>query len=98
MAYETILVDVEDHVALITLDRPEALNALNSQLLGELGQALAAADKDKNVRSIIITGSEKAFAAGADIKAIHDTRWQMLQSTTFRQKEAAQSPALTRAR
>ena len=72
MAYETILVDVEDHVALITLDRPEALNALNSQLLGELGQALAAADKDKNVRAIIITGSEKAFAAGADIKEMAD--------------------------
>ncbi len=68
MAYETILVDIEDHVALITLNRPKALNALNAQLLGELGQALAAADKDKNVRAIIITGSEKAFAAGADIK------------------------------
>lgn len=68
MAYETILVDVEDHVAMITLNRPEALNALNAQLLGELGKALAAADKDKSVRAIIITGSEKAFAAGADIK------------------------------
>ena len=68
MAYETILVDTEDHVTLITLNRPEALNALNAQLLGELGKALAAADKDKKVRAIIITGSEKAFAAGADIK------------------------------
>ncbi len=68
MAYETILVDTEDHVTLITLNRPEALNALNAQLLNELGQALAAADKDKKVRAIIITGSEKAFAAGADIK------------------------------
>ncbi len=68
MAYETILVEVEDHVALITLNRPEALNALNSQLLQELGTALGAADKDRNVRAIIITGSAKAFAAGADIK------------------------------
>jgi len=68
MAYETILVDIENHVMLITLNRPEALNALNAQLLGELGNALATADKDKNVRAIIITGSEKAFAAGADIK------------------------------
>lgn len=68
MAYETILVDTDDHVTLITLNRPEALNALNAQLLHELGQALAAADADKNVRAIIITGSEKAFAAGADIK------------------------------
>ncbi|MBL1437128.1 MAG: enoyl-CoA hydratase [Rhodobacteraceae bacterium] len=72
MAYETILVDTEDHVTMITLNRPEALNALNAQLLGELGQALAAADADKNVRAIIITGSEKAFAAGADIKEMAD--------------------------
>ncbi len=68
MAYETILVDTDDHVTLITLNRPKALNALNARLLGELGKALAAADADKNVRAIIITGSEKAFAAGADIK------------------------------
>ncbi|MEE9453635.1 MAG: enoyl-CoA hydratase [Paracoccaceae bacterium] len=67
MAYETILTDIEDHVGLITLNRPKALNALNSQLLGELGQALSAMQADKNVRCIIITGSEKAFAAGADI-------------------------------
>jgi enoyl-CoA hydratase len=72
MAYETILVDTDDHVTLITLNRPEALNALNAQLLGELGKALAAADADKNVRAIIITGSEKAFAAGADIKEMAD--------------------------
>ena len=72
MAYETILVDTEDHVTLITLNRPEALNALNAQMLGELGQALAAADADKNVRAIIITGSEKAFAAGADIKEMSE--------------------------
>lgn len=68
MAYETILVNVDDHVATITLNRPDALNALNSQLLTELGKALGEADKDKSVRAIIITGSEKAFAAGADIK------------------------------
>ena len=72
MAYETILVDTDDHVTLITLNRPEALNALNAQLLGELGKALAAADADKNVRAIIITGSEKAFAAGADIKEMSE--------------------------
>jgi len=72
MAYETILVDTEDHVTLITLNRPEALNALNAQLLGELGHALVAADADKNVRAIILTGSEKAFAAGADIKEMSE--------------------------
>ncbi len=68
MAYETITVDVEDHVALIKLNRPDALNALNSQLLGELCQALEDADANEKVRCMIITGSEKAFAAGADIK------------------------------
>jgi len=72
MAYETILVDTEDHVTLIKLNRPEALNALNAQLLNELGKALAAADADKTVRAIIITGSEKAFAAGADIKEMSE--------------------------
>ena len=67
MAYETIIVDVQAYVATITLNRPEALNALNSQLLGELCSALEAADQNEKVRCIVITGSEKAFAAGADI-------------------------------
>ncbi|MEM1233091.1 MAG: enoyl-CoA hydratase [Pseudomonadota bacterium] len=67
MSYETILYDVEDHVATITLNRPDALNALNSQLLGEVAAALGDADANKKVRAIIVTGSEKAFAAGADI-------------------------------
>jgi len=68
MAHETIIVEIEDAVALIRLNRPQALNALNSQLLGELAQALRDADADDAVRCIIITGSEKAFAAGADIR------------------------------
>ncbi len=68
MAYETIIVDVEDHVALITLNRPDALNALNDQLLGELADALTDCQNNEKVRCIVITGSEKAFAAGADIK------------------------------
>jgi len=67
MAYETIVVEVAHYVALIRLNRPEALNALNSQLLGELADALRAADKNDKVRCIVLTGSEKAFAAGADI-------------------------------
>ena len=67
MAYETITVDISQHVALIKLNRPEALNALNSTLLGELAEALKTADKNEKVRCIVITGSEKAFAAGADI-------------------------------
>ena len=68
MAYETLIVEVEDYVTLIRLNRPEALNALNSKLMGELATALTVADADVNTRCIVITGSEKAFAAGADVK------------------------------
>lgn len=68
MAYQTLIVEITDHVALIRLNRPEALNALSGQLISELAAALKAADADANVRCIVLTGSEKAFAAGADIK------------------------------
>lgn len=68
MAFETINVEVEDHVALIRLDRPDALNALNQQLVSELCQALEEADANDKVRCIVVAGSDKAFAAGADIK------------------------------
>ena len=68
MAYETIVADVDDHVATIRLDRPEAMNALNAKLLGELAQALREAEANERVRCIILTGSEKAFAAGADVR------------------------------
>ncbi len=68
MAYETIIVEIEDHVALIRLNRPDALNALNTALLGELCAALEEADSNDKVRCIVIAGSDKAFAAGADIK------------------------------
>jgi enoyl-CoA hydratase len=67
MAYETLIVEIEDHIALIKLNRPEALNALNAQLLGELAKALKSAEQNEKVRVIVLTGSEKAFAAGADI-------------------------------
>lgn len=68
MAYETLIVEIEDYVALIRLNRPEALNALNAQLMSELAAALTAADRNERVRCIVLTGSEKAFAAGADIR------------------------------
>jgi enoyl-CoA hydratase len=68
MAYRTIIVELEDHVSIIRLNRPDALNALNTELLRELGEALAEADANEKVRCIVLTGSEKAFAAGADIK------------------------------
>lgn len=68
MAYETIIVETRGKVGLITLNRPKALNALNSQVLGELLAATAAFEADQGIGAIVITGSEKAFAAGADIK------------------------------
>jgi enoyl-CoA hydratase len=68
MAYETILVETRGPVGLITFNRPQALNALNTQLVNELNQALSAFDADDAIGAIVITGSEKAFAAGADIK------------------------------
>ncbi len=68
MDYENILVEIEDHVCLIRLNRPDALNALNLDLLAELGHALAEGQKNEKVRAFVLTGSEKAFAAGADIK------------------------------
>ncbi|MCH8166529.1 MAG: enoyl-CoA hydratase [Proteobacteria bacterium] len=75
MAYQNIIVETREHVGLITLDRPKALNALNAELMRELGEALRKFDADPAIGAIVITGSEKAFAAGADIKE--------MQSKTF---------------
>jgi enoyl-CoA hydratase len=68
MAYETLIVEIEDYIALIRLNRPEALNALNAKLMQELAAAITTADRNDKVRCIVVTGSEKAFAAGADVK------------------------------
>src|SRR5688572_21529517 len=69
MAYESILVEkVEDGVAVVTLNRPEVLNALSSGLSRELDHALTSFEEDPDVRVIIITGAGRAFSAGADIK------------------------------
>jgi enoyl-CoA hydratase len=70
MSYETILVEQRGKVGLVTLNRPKQLNALNDQLMNELGEALSQFDRDESVGCIVITGSEKAFAAGADIGAM----------------------------
>ena len=67
MSFKTLLVETADGVSLIRLNRPEVLNALSRELVGELGQAVEAASADPDVRCIVVTGSEKAFAAGADI-------------------------------
>ncbi len=74
MSYNTILTKTEGKVALITLNRPQVLNALNDELMDELGDALLKFDADDAIACIVITGSEKAFAAGADIgkMAQHD--------------------------
>ncbi|MFQ5564425.1 MAG: enoyl-CoA hydratase [Parvularculaceae bacterium] len=68
MSYECILTEVEDGVGIVTLNRPEALNAFNGTLMDELTDALGKFEADNDVGCIVITGSEKAFAAGADIK------------------------------
>ena len=68
MAYETILVEHRGKVGLITLNRPKALNALNTQVLADVVSALEAMEADAGIGAIVLTGSEKAFAAGADIK------------------------------
>jgi enoyl-CoA hydratase len=68
VSYETILTETRGAVAIVTLNRPKALNALNSTMMAELTAALAAYDKDDAVAVVVLTGSEKAFAAGADIK------------------------------
>ncbi|MCB1496469.1 MAG: enoyl-CoA hydratase [Bauldia sp.] len=72
MAYETITTDTRGPVALITLNRPKVLNALNSELIRELGAAVDTFEADPKIGCMVITGSEKAFAAGADIKEMSD--------------------------
>ena len=72
MNYQNILIAREGPLGLVTLNRPKVLNALNSELMAELVDALEALDKDNEVRCLILTGNEKAFAAGADISEIAD--------------------------
>ena len=72
MNYETILTETRSRVGLITLNRPKAMNALNNQLMVELMDALDSFDRNDDIRAMVITGNEKAFAAGADIKELAD--------------------------
>ncbi|MDF2231000.1 enoyl-CoA hydratase [Albimonas sp. CAU 1670] len=72
MAYANLIAETRDHVGLVKLNRPDALNALNQELLNELGEVLAKFDADDKIRCIVLTGSAKAFAAGADIKEMSD--------------------------
>ena len=72
MSYQNIIVETRGKVGIIRLNRPQALNALNAALIGELAAAVGAFDKDAGIACLIVTGSEKAFAAGADIKEMAD--------------------------
>jgi enoyl-CoA hydratase len=89
MADKTVIVDTTDGVTLLTLNRPEALNALNGQLWRALLAALEAADADPAVRVIIITGSERAFAAGADIAEMRDKSYADMYRTDYLAAEQA---------
>ena len=109
MPYETIIVEHRGPVALITLNRPKALNALSDQLVTDLGNAIDAAEADDNVGAIVITGSEKAFAAGADIKEMAGfsymdvykqnfitAKWERVAKCRLRQKYLIQNRNLLR--
>ncbi len=83
MSYETILVEQHDAVTLVTLNRPQALNALNTQVLADLTAAFAAYDADPQQRCLVLTGSEKAFAAGADIKEMQAMGFSEMYARNF---------------
>lgn len=88
MAYQNILVSTEDSIAIVTLNRPDVLNALNQATMNELVDALEAFDRDDAIRCIVITGNGRAFAAGADIKEMAgSTAVQMLTGYRFQQWE-----------
>lgn len=76
MEYTSILTEIRGHVGIVTLNRPQAMNAFNITLVTEVFDALEAFDKDENIGAMVVTGNEKAFAAGADIK-------EMAEATPF---------------
>ena len=94
MSTETIIVETKGRVGVIRFNRPQALNALNTALVAELNAAIAAFDADANIGCILITGSEKAFAAGADIKEMADKTY----IDAFLNNFGANEDAIARAR
>lgn len=68
MEYQTIILEKRDNITTVTLNRPDRLNALNNQLVDELSDALASADRDEETRVVVITGACRAFCSGADLK------------------------------
>ena len=88
MAYEHILAESVDEIGLITLNRPQVLNALNQALMNELAVVLEAFDRDDRIRCLVLTGGERAFAAGADVREFADaTSVDMVRSYRFQQWE-----------
>ena len=83
MSFENIIVETRDRVGLVTLNRPRMLNALNDRLMDELGQALLAFDADETIGAMVITGNEKAFAAGADIAAMSQWSYMDVYKTDY---------------
>lgn len=83
MAYETILIERRGRVGLVTLNRPKALNALNARLIAETDQALSDFDQDPEISAVVLTGSDKAFAAGADIKEMMENDFAAALATNF---------------
>jgi enoyl-CoA hydratase len=83
MAYELILVEKRGRVGIITLNRPKALNALCAALVAELGQALDDMESDENIGAIVLTGSDKAFAAGADVKEMAKKTYMQAYAEDF---------------
>ena len=83
MAYQNILVETKGAVGIVTLNRPDALNALNKALMDELTAALDAYEADENIHCIVITGSQKAFAAGADIKEMQPKSYMDVYKEDF---------------
>ncbi|MFC2974402.1 enoyl-CoA hydratase [Azotobacter bryophylli] len=83
MTYQNLLLEMHGKVALITLNRPQALNALSPELTAELSALLDALEADDSVAAVVITGSEKAFAAGADIKAMKDWSYMDVYKSDF---------------
>jgi enoyl-CoA hydratase len=83
MTYENIVTERRGRVGLVTLNRPKQLNALNDALMNELGQALRAFDGDEAIGAIVITGGDKAFAAGADVGAMKDWSYMDVYKTDF---------------
>jgi enoyl-CoA hydratase len=83
MAYETIIVEKKDRVGIVRLNRPDALNALNARLIADLTQALDAFEDDDGIGCIVITGNDKAFAAGADIKEMQAKSYMQAYKEDF---------------